>query len=69
MTINIFEFESVCENCIHFYQHYVENSIDPSGYLACNSGHCVFPRVKSRKPGEQSCKHFKNRNELKEKER
>lgn len=66
MTINIFEFESVCGNCTHFCQHYIKNSSNFSGYSACNSGHCVFPRVKSRKPGEQSCKYFESRNALKE---
>lgn len=44
----------ICCNCLHYRPHY-----RPVGsiLLATNCGHCVFPRVKIRKPG-QSCEHW-----------
>ena len=33
---------------------------DPYGsaYTPCNSGHCVYPRCKTREPGQKGCEHF-----------
>jgi recombinational DNA repair protein (RecF pathway) len=35
-----------CANCEHFYQHYIWTRY---GYESIAAGHCVYPRVKSRK--------------------
>lgn len=53
----VFQSEEVCANCRHYFQHYIK---DPYGsaYTPCNSGHCVYPRCKERKPGQQGCEHF-----------
>lgn len=32
-----------------------------SGFIAANAGHCVYPRVKDRKPGACGCEHFKEK--------
>lgn len=62
MILGIDEREEVCANCQHFIQHYVK----PGRYeiiagryeiIACNAGHCTYPRLKDRKPGE-TCDKF-----------
>lgn len=51
--------EPVCTNCSHYYQHYV---LMACGYYApCNCGHCGYPRVKKRKPGQDGCEHFERK--------
>lgn len=60
MSIHVFEGESVCVNCKHYYQHYISNSYH-GGYIAINCGHCTYPRCKNRKPGEAACIHFEMR--------
>lgn len=55
MLFGINEKEEVCANCKHFVQHYTYSRW--KGYGACNAGHCIYPRMKSRKPG-QTCEHF-----------
>lgn len=55
--------EPTCKSCKHFRQHYIlfnTNRYDP---IPC--GHCVYPRLKHRKPGTPACTHFME----KEKER
>lgn len=56
MLYNIDEHEEVCANCKHYIQHWVKstrlNDLSP-----CNAGHCLYPRMKARKPG-QTCEHF-----------
>lgn len=49
MKIEISERETVCANCQHFYQHYIKND---GVYKACNAGHCCYPRLKNRRPGD-----------------
>lgn len=44
-----------CEDCVHFLKHYV---ILDGRLLTANCGHCVFPRVKSRKPMTAACPSF-----------
>lgn len=44
-----------CENCVHFLKHYV---ILGNRLFVVNCGHCIYPRVKSRKPRTPACAHF-----------
>lgn len=57
MIIAIQEKEVVCSNCQHFVQHYVCFG----GFTACNAGHCTYPRIKDRKPGQVGCDYFKEK--------
>ena len=59
IKINITDKEATCANCKHYVQHYVQHcmSIDSAYMMPCNCGHCVYPRVKSRKPGDV-CEKF-----------
>lgn len=53
--VEISEREAVCINCKHFYQHYIFTAY--SGFSPCNAGHCDYPRIKGRKPGD-TCVNF-----------
>ena len=56
-VFNVREDEEVCANCAHFHQHYGEG---PMGtLLPLNCGHCVYPRVKNRCPGDTCDKYEK----------
>ena len=44
-----------CGQCMHFHRHYV---LDEQSCTAVCCGHCVFPRLKSRKPDTPACVHF-----------
>ena len=50
------EQEEVCANCKHYVQHWVKTKYR-EGLSPCNTGHCLYPRKKLRKPGE-TCEHF-----------
>ena len=63
MMYEIKEMEDVCANCQHFIQHYHKYS--NFDYVAVNCGHCIYPRVKDRKPSE-TCDNFNSRNQLEE---
>lgn len=58
MILGIDEREEVCANCQHFIQHYVKPGSQV--IVACNAGHCTYPRLKGRKPGE-TCDKFEFR--------
>lgn len=59
ILFNITDEETVCANCIHYYQHYVKTS--PMGDKEmCMCGHCVYPRIKHHKPYD-TCKNFEKR--------
>jgi len=60
MTTEILEIENVCANCKHYHQHYSSGPALPSPYWV-NCGHCVFPRLKHRKPNCKGCEHFEVR--------
>ena len=45
----------ICRKCKHFRQHYVYYD---RGYHWAYAGHCVYPRLKVRKPDEKACEHF-----------
>lgn len=48
----------ICENCKHFIQHYIELE---EKYTTVFCGHCIYPRIKNRKPNEKACDHYKER--------
>ena len=54
-----------CRDCEYFKQHYVfatapcRDSID--GFTPVNYGHCTYPRLKNRKPGDKACQFFEAR--------
>lgn len=52
--IGIDERDECCANCRHFIQHYaiVLDDVSP-----INAGHCVYPKVKSRRPSDR-CDNF-----------
>ena len=52
--------ENICQNCIYFRQHYV---LDSQSAMKAECGHCVFPRIKRRRPGQVACAHFTGRTE------
>ncbi len=54
---NIYAGERVCCTCAHYYQHYRKGK---KGYFEVNCGHCVFPRLKGRRP-DQSCEHWEEK--------
>ena len=43
-----------CGNCIHFIQHYGKDGIE------INCGHCRYPNIKSRRPGDKACKDWES---------
>ncbi len=51
--------QQVCCNCVHYYQHYVRGE---KRYIIVHCGHCTFPRLKSRSPG-QTCEHWQENKE------
>lgn len=64
VTMKVFaieESEQVCANCKHYIQHYMRVERGDSGEFVelrpVNYGHCIYPRVKDRKPGN-SCGLF-----------
>lgn len=47
----------ICMNCKHFYRHYI---LTKRRYMPAHYGHCVFPRVKSKKTYD-TCGHFERK--------
>lgn len=47
--------KNTCGQCGHFRRHYV---LDEQSCTAVCCGHCVFPRVKNRRPDTPSCQYF-----------
>jgi len=45
----------VCRNCQHYRQHYL---LDSETAIPVNCGHCVYPRLKKRKPQSSACRYF-----------
>lgn len=64
-TIAIDNGEAVCANCKHYIQHYMRVFSGKSSEFVelrpVNYGHCIYPRVKDRKPGD-SCGLFEQGN-------
>lgn len=45
----------VCGKCVHYIQHYRKNG---AGYSWVYCGHCVYSRVKHRRPDAKACGCF-----------
>jgi len=60
MAKEMLDIEEVCANCKHYCQHYSLGSKLSSPYWV-NCGHCIFPRLKNRKPDCKVCEHFELR--------
>ena len=58
MNIHIIEDETVCANCKHYRGHFVRWAEYADGYYQTNCGHCVYPRIKHRHPGNEACYNF-----------
>ncbi len=50
--------EAVCANCRHYVQHY---TVERKLAFPTNCGHCVYPRLKDRRPGTAACGYFEKR--------
>lgn len=48
--------EPQCKDCKHFRQHYVH--FLELRYTPVPCGHCVYPRLKHRKPNTFACVYF-----------
>jgi len=53
MTIVITHQEELCMNCKHFHQHYRDAYNRNGELIGVHCGHCVYPRVKHRKPTDR----------------
>ena len=58
---NLFD-DRRCENCAHFFQHYVDYG--NGSFRPCYCGHCGKPRIKNVKP-DMTCDLFAEKPELK----
>ena len=47
--------KNTCGRCAHFRRHYI---LDEQVCTAVCCGHCVFPRLKNRRPDSPACGHF-----------
>ena len=47
--------KNTCGQCGHFRQHYI---LDDQGCAVVCCGHCVFPRMKNRRPDLPACGNF-----------
>lgn len=45
-----------CYECAYFCQHYIKMA---KNFRSVACGHCMYPRIKTRKPETPSCSHFK----------
>ena len=50
--------EKTCSKCIHVRQHYGRRG-DTFREIGC--GHCVYPRLKHRKPDTFGCAYFERK--------
>lgn len=48
--------EPTCASCIHFRRHYIR--FDEFRFTEVPCGHCVYPRLKHRRPDTPACVHF-----------
>ena len=53
--------DPTCQDCKHFRQHYVH--IFDEYYHTIPCGHCVYPRLKHRRPDTLACVHFTSKEE------
>ena len=45
-----------CKDCKHFRQHYIHFCDNRFDAIPC--GHCVYPRLKHRRPDTLACVYF-----------
>lgn len=57
----VLEEKRVCCDCKHFIQHYILYGY--SNIMTCGCGHCIYPRLKHKKPNQKACEHFAERKE------
>ena len=50
--------QNYCKTCQHFRQHYGKFG---KRYNPINCGHCVRPRLKTRKPDTPACERYQER--------
>lgn len=69
ITSETHEPEKVCETCKNYLQHYVvdrkihsQSGEELFRFLPTNCGHCVKPRIKTRKPGDKACIYWEESN-------
>lgn len=48
-----------CEQCKRFRKHYVR--VNDRLFMPIHTGHCVYPRIKTRKNEAPACAHFLER--------
>ena len=48
--------EHTCATCEHFVRHYIRQT--RGLYCPIKSGHCTYPRIKSRSTDTPACPHF-----------
>ena len=58
MTFEILETEKVCATCKYYHPHYAPDELRHRGWVMLNCGHCVNPRLKPRKPGNEACNYW-----------
>lgn len=52
----------MCATCAHYCQHYAE--CRPGVFHVVNCGHCMYPRLKMRKP-HNLCDHYQPSEDVK----
>lgn len=56
--------EATCADCTYFCQHYIYFLEMRYDTIPC--GHCIYPRLKHRKPNTLACVHFKRKEKINE---
>ena len=47
--------QNICGQCEHFHRHYV---LDEQALMPACCGHCVYPRLKNRRPDAPACGNY-----------
>ncbi len=47
--------QTTCQHCAYFVQHYAFNKKE---IFRVYCGHCIFPRLKTKRPDSKSCIHY-----------
>lgn len=48
-----------CKNCEHFILHYIKHA--RGNYAAILFGHCIKPRIKTRKANDKACAYWQEK--------
>lgn len=58
---------NICENCVHFHQHYTKIVEGRSEiFKKIYSGHCAKPRLRNRSTDAPACERFQQREDEKQ---